>query len=86
MEINLTRLETRTYNITAEELYNILKKYYETSVPYGCSIQLEDDRAVIRDSYERSSCTVEQYEMLNALNNFLNHLKSEVEYEKQRHF
>ncbi|EHR3622568.1 TPA: hypothetical protein ACSYYG_08075 [Listeria monocytogenes] len=53
MEINLTRLETRTYNITAEELYKILKKYYE---------------------------------MLNALNNFIEHFKSEVDYEKQRHF
>ncbi|CUL90515.1 hypothetical protein TX60_15900 [Listeria monocytogenes] len=86
MEINLMRLETRTYNINAEALYKILKKYYETFVPHGCSIHLEGGRAVIRDSYERSSCTVEQYEMLNALNNFLNHLKSEVEHEKKRRF
>ncbi|HAA6369436.1 TPA_asm: hypothetical protein GHJ26_09220 [Listeria monocytogenes] len=86
MEINLTRLETRTYNITAEELYKILKKYYETFVPYGCSIHLEGDRAVIRDSYERSSCTVEQYEMLNALDNFITLFKKELEHEKKRHF
>ncbi|MBC1815577.1 hypothetical protein [Listeria seeligeri] len=86
MEISLSRMETQTYNITAEELYNILEKYYKTFVPYGCSIHLEGDRAVIRDSYERSSCTVEQYEMLDALNNFITHFKAEVEHEKKRRF
>lgn len=86
MKISLSRLETRTYNITAEELYKILEKYYETLVPYGCRLHLEGDRAVIRDSYERSSCTKAQYEMLEALNSFLNHFKTEVEHEKKKTF
>ncbi|MCD2225543.1 hypothetical protein LAX75_13050 [Listeria cossartiae] len=86
MEIILNRLEAKTYYFNNEDIYNILTKYYASFVPYGCSIHLDGEKGVIRDSFERDTCSLEKYEMLEALNTFLPKLERIVEDDKKRGF
>ncbi|MBF2350108.1 hypothetical protein IA935_12630 [Listeria marthii] len=86
MEVVLNRMEAKTYYFNNEDIYNILTKYYASFVPYGCTLHLEDGKGVIRDSYERDSCSLEKYEMLESLNTFLPKLERIVEDDKKRGF